>query len=243
MPSTACWTWDVRSPSASPEPQPGLGQPRPHPRSMQQRRLHARDGAQGKRTGNQAAHAAVQRRVVEHHRRGVVLVQRAVPVFRQEFDRLVRGIGLYIAVDRRQIDVPGQEVLAVGHLLAWCERLQRSVCRVGIVYKFRSEARQVEVVRQCAGWDRAEALAAGRGTPTHAPAHARQRGPAIGGRRGGAAFRAGGRAGELRRHHQGRATREPGRDGRGEFRSHLDHERARTFRHGPGLRSGAAAMR
>ncbi len=38
MRSTACWSRDARSPSASPEPQPGLGQLRPHPRSMQQGR-------------------------------------------------------------------------------------------------------------------------------------------------------------------------------------------------------------
>ena len=31
MLSTVCWSWDARSPSASPEPQTGLGQLRPHP--------------------------------------------------------------------------------------------------------------------------------------------------------------------------------------------------------------------
>ena len=35
MPSTACWSWDARSPSASPEPETGLGQLHPNLRSVQ----------------------------------------------------------------------------------------------------------------------------------------------------------------------------------------------------------------
>jgi len=35
MRSTAGWSWDAQSPSASPDPRAGLGQPRPHPWSVQ----------------------------------------------------------------------------------------------------------------------------------------------------------------------------------------------------------------
>ncbi len=55
MRSTACWSWDARSPSASPEPQPGLGHLRLHPWSMQhgctEPRLHKRGQPPGSGLG------------------------------------------------------------------------------------------------------------------------------------------------------------------------------------------------
>ena len=39
MSSTACWTSDARTPSASPDPRSGLGPSRPSRRSLQQRRI------------------------------------------------------------------------------------------------------------------------------------------------------------------------------------------------------------
>ena len=66
------------------------------------RRLHVGDRARREGAGDDAAHARVQRRVVEHQAGGVVLVEQAVAVLRPELALLVGGEALPRPCRRRR---------------------------------------------------------------------------------------------------------------------------------------------
>ena len=107
-------------------------------------RLHRAQGARRERRRQQLADAGVDRRIVEHEARGVVLVEQAVAEIRLELDFLVRAPGRGVAIDLDQIVVAGEEIRAVRHAVHRIVLAQRAVGRVGIVEKCAVEVRQIE---------------------------------------------------------------------------------------------------
>ncbi len=109
-----------------------------------QRRLHRGDVTRRQRAGDQPSHARVQRRVVEHEARRVVLVERRVAVLRPELLVLVGAEARRVLVDRDEVGVARQEHGAVGEALDRVVLAQRAIRRIRVVVERRVEALQVE---------------------------------------------------------------------------------------------------
>ena len=109
--------------------------------------FHLGDGARRQRARDRAPHMGVQRRIVEHQARGVVLEQRRVAVFRKELDLLVRRIGLGVLVERLAIVVPGDEIAAVRHAMHRIMLAQGAIIGIRIVDEIGRQALQVESAR------------------------------------------------------------------------------------------------
>jgi 4-carboxymuconolactone decarboxylase len=94
--------------------------------------LHARDGALIERTHDEPAHAGMQRRIVEHQARRVMLVERRVAELGLELDALVRArVGA--AVQRHHVFVARDEEAAALHLVHRVLLAQRGVIAIRVV--------------------------------------------------------------------------------------------------------------
>jgi hypothetical protein len=77
--------------------------------------LHLGDRLRRQRTDDQAADPGVQRRVVEHQARRVVLVEQRVAVLRLVFGLLVGAEQRRVLVDVLAVGIPRQQDAAVRH--------------------------------------------------------------------------------------------------------------------------------
>jgi len=113
--------------------------------------LHFSDRLRRERAGDQAAHARVQRWIVEHQACSVMLIERRVTKFWQELLLLVRAEQLRIAVHKADIAVTRQKVAAVRHKLDRLILAQRRVKRKWVHVKLRRQLSQVKRCSDCAG--------------------------------------------------------------------------------------------
>ena len=72
------------------------------------------------------------RRVVEYETGGVVLIQRGVAIFGEEFNRLVGAVSLRILVDGDDVCVSTQKDPIVGKLPYGCQLAQGAIGRIGV---------------------------------------------------------------------------------------------------------------
>ena len=152
--------------------------------ALDQALLHRRDVARRQRAGDQAAHARVQRRIVEDQAGRVVLEQRRGAVLRQELLVLVGAEGRGVLVDGDDVGVAAEEDAAVGHALDRRVLAQGAVgrdtgrrrsCRAGASGRSRRRGRGRRARRQVYGQRRRRLNVSGNGERTGLPAPLRWR--------------------------------------------------------------------
>jgi len=101
----------------------------------------------GVNAGHDLAHARMQRRIVEHQARRVVLEQQPCSVLGRELALLVGGKSLRVLVDGNAGGVAGQKISAIRHSMDRARIAQRVVVRIGIGIVVTGQPAQVESMR------------------------------------------------------------------------------------------------
>ena len=107
--------------------------------------VHACDGARRQGACDGAADPCVKRRVVEHQRGRMMLVEKRVAEFRPELDLLVGGENGAVLVDTEQVGMARQEQPAGRKFMDRCPDPQRRIMRMRIVDEAGRKVREVEI--------------------------------------------------------------------------------------------------